>query len=58
LSGLAHIILHLKLADGSERQIRLHVEGVPTQGKKRKGMDDLADAIARWHANPSPAVIA
>jgi hypothetical protein len=58
LSGLAHVILHLRLADGSERQIRLHIEGVPTQGKKRKLMDELADAIARWHANAAPAAIA
>jgi hypothetical protein len=54
LSGLAHIILHLRLADGSERQIRLHIEGVSSQGKKRKVMDELADAIARWHANAAP----
>jgi hypothetical protein len=58
LSGLAHIILHVKGADGSERQIRLHIEGVSTQGKKRKVMDELADAIARWHTNAAPAPIA
>jgi hypothetical protein len=58
LSGLAHIILHVRLTDGSERQIRLHIEGVSTQGKKRKVMDELADAIARWHSTAAPASIA
>jgi hypothetical protein len=42
-------ILHVKLADGSVRQIRLHTEGHWTMGRKRKAMDALADAIARWH---------
>jgi hypothetical protein len=49
LGGIAHIILHVKLADGSVRQIRLHTEGHWTMGQKRKAMDALADAIARWH---------
>jgi len=57
LSGLAHIILHVRLAEGSERQIRLHIEGVATLGKKRKVMDELADAISRWHANAAPAAV-
>jgi hypothetical protein len=49
LGGIAHIILHVKLADGSVRQIRLHTEGHWTMGQKRKAMDALADAIVRWH---------
>ncbi len=50
LGGIAHIILHVKQPDGSIRQIRLHTEGHWTMGQKRKAMDALADAIARWHA--------
>jgi hypothetical protein len=49
LGGIAHVILHVKLPDGSIRQIRLHTEGHWTMGQKRKAMDALADAIARWH---------
>jgi hypothetical protein len=58
LGGLAHVILHVRLPDGSERQIRFHIEGVPTQGAKRKGMDQLADAIVQWHSSAAPAAIA
>lgn len=50
LGGIAHIILHVKLPDGSLRQIRLHTEGHWTMGQKRQAMDALAEAIARWHA--------
>jgi hypothetical protein len=50
LGGLAHVILHVSLSDGSIRQIRLHTEGHWTMGGKRRAMDALADAIARWHA--------
>jgi len=49
LGGIAHVILHVRLSDGSIRQIRLHTEGHWTMGRKRKAMDALADAIARWH---------
>jgi hypothetical protein len=49
LGGITHVILHVKLPDGSIRQIRLHTEGHWTMGQKRKAMDALADAIARWH---------
>jgi len=49
LGGIAHIILHVQLPDGSVRQIRLHTEGLWTMGKKRKAMDAMAEAIARWH---------
>ncbi|MGA9452743.1 MAG: hypothetical protein WBW41_15525 [Verrucomicrobiia bacterium] len=48
LGGIAHVILHVKQADGSVRQIRLHTEGQWTMGQKRKAMDALAEAIARW----------
>jgi hypothetical protein len=50
LGGIAHIILHVKLADGTVRQIRLHTEGHWTMGQKRKAMDALAEAIDAWHA--------
>jgi hypothetical protein len=58
LSGLAHVILHVKLPDGGERQIRLHIEGVPTLGSKRKVMDELANAIVRWHSSATFATAA
>jgi hypothetical protein len=50
LGGIAHVILHVRLSDGSIRQIRLHTEGQWTMGGKRKAMDALAEAIARWQA--------
>ena len=50
LGGIAHVILHVKRPDGGIRQIRLHTEGHWTMGQKRKAMDALADAIAKWHA--------
>jgi hypothetical protein len=50
LGGIAHIILHVELPDGSIRQIRLHTEGHSTMGRKRKAMDALAKAIERWDA--------
>jgi len=48
LGGIAHVILHVRLPDGSIRQIRLHTEGHWTMGRKRKAMDALAGAIAGW----------
>lgn len=48
LGGIAHVILHVKLPDGSLRQIRLHTEGQWTMGGKRQAMDALAEAIAGW----------
>jgi hypothetical protein len=48
--GMAHILLHINLSDGSVREIRLHMEGHWTMGARRRAMDTLADAIARWHA--------
>ena len=50
LGGIAHIILHVSLSDGSIRQIRLHTEGHWTMGGKRRALDALAEAIAKWHA--------
>jgi hypothetical protein len=49
LSGVTHVILHVKQPDGTQRQIRLHTEGVWTMGLKRKTMDQLAQAIVQWH---------
>jgi hypothetical protein len=51
LGGVAHVILHLRLADGGERQLRLHTEGRWTLGQKRKAMDALAASIVRWHTS-------
>jgi len=48
LGGIAHVILHVRLPDGSVRQIRLHTEGHWTMGRKRRAMDTLAEAIAVW----------
>jgi hypothetical protein len=53
LGGIAHIVLHLNLAGGSVRQIRLHTEGHWTMAGKREAMDALAGAIAQWHARRS-----
>ncbi|HVM60448.1 MAG TPA: hypothetical protein VMV72_06210 [Verrucomicrobiae bacterium] len=54
LSGIAHIILHVRQADGSVREIRLHTEGLRTMGQKRRAMDLLADRIADWQSNAAP----
>ena len=48
LGGIAHVILHVRLPDGSLRPIRLHTEGHWTMGGKRRAMDALAEAIAGW----------
>jgi hypothetical protein len=50
LGGIAHVILHVRLPDGSVRQIRLHTEGQWTMGGKRQAMDALAEAIAGWQS--------
>jgi len=50
LGGIAHVILHVRLPDGSIRPIRLHTEGHWTMGRKRRAMDALAGAIAGWQA--------
>ncbi len=55
LCGITHVILHVRLPDGSERKIRLHTEGLGTMGRKRRAMDQLADAIVKWHSNTVPA---
>ena len=49
LGGIAHVILHVSLADGSIRPIRLHTEGQGTMRRKREAMDALAGAIAKWY---------
>ena len=49
LAGIAHVILHVLQPDGSVRQIRLHVEGLWTMGRKKSVMNALADRIANWH---------
>jgi hypothetical protein len=54
LSGMAHVVLHIRQGDGSERLIRLHTEGLWTMGQKRRAMDRLADLIAKWHSGATP----
>jgi hypothetical protein len=54
LGGIAHVILHVALVDGTERQIRFHTEGVWTMGRKREAMDSLGEAIVRWHEGGVP----
>ena len=49
LAGIAHVILHVALPDGTVRTIRLHVEGLNTMGQKRRVMDTLAAAINHWY---------
>jgi hypothetical protein len=48
LGGVTHIILHVTLPDGSERQIRLHTEGHWTMGAKGRAMDELEERILEW----------
>jgi hypothetical protein len=53
LSGTAHVILHVRLPDNSERQIRLHTEGIWTLLGKRRASDELAERINAWLADAS-----
>lgn len=50
LAGIAHPILHVRMPDGSIRQMRLHVEGLWTMGQKRKAMDALSNSLESWYA--------
>lgn len=54
LSGTAHVILRVRRANGSERRLRLHSEGVSTLGGKRVAMNQLAENIAAWRAAAPP----
>lgn len=56
LAGIAHVILHVRLDDGSVRRIRLHTEGQWTMGQKRRAMDGLAYAIHNWYEGKVAAV--
>jgi hypothetical protein len=49
LGGLTHVILHVRLPDGSERLLRLHTEGCWTMGAKGRAMDELEQRIVQWH---------
>ncbi len=58
LAGVTHVILHLRLPEGAERQIRLHAEGCWTMGQKSHAMDDLEQKLIDWQAaqsTPAPA---
>jgi hypothetical protein len=55
LAGITHVVLHVRLPDGSIRQMRLHVEGQWTLGQKRRAMDTLAEAIEHWNQGVSVA---
>jgi hypothetical protein len=54
LSGTSHLILRVRQPDGTERQIRLHTEGVWTLGQKRSAMDALAYRINTWLGAAEP----
>jgi hypothetical protein len=54
LAGIAHIVLHVRLHDGSIRQMRLHTEGHWTLGQKGKAMDKLAEEINQWYGVATP----
>lgn len=56
LSGTSHVILHVRLPEGSTRQILFHTEGKWTLGRERRAMDDLHAAITDWHVTAQPAV--
>jgi hypothetical protein len=58
LTGITHIILHVLQAEGSERQVRLHTEGYWTMGGKGRAMDQLEDAIVRWHGGVVEGAVA
>jgi len=55
LTGATHPILHVRLPDGSERQIRLHAEGQLTRGNQRRALDRLAQEIEKWCATATAA---
>jgi len=54
LGGITHLILHVREANGSERQIRFHMEGQWTMGGKGRAMDELEERIVHWHAGTVP----
>jgi hypothetical protein len=49
LGGVTHVILHVRLPDGSERQLRFHTEGCWTMAAKGRAMDELEQRIVQWH---------
>jgi hypothetical protein len=55
LWGLQHTILHVQVAGGAERQIRLHAEGLWTMGQKRRVMAHVAELVENWKSSPAPA---
>ena len=54
LGGITHLILHVREANGGERQIRFHMEGQWTMGGKGRAMDALEERIVEWHAGTVP----
>jgi hypothetical protein len=58
LGGVTHVVLHVREADGSERQIRFHMEGPWTMAGKGRAMDDLEERIVQWHAGGVPQALA
>lgn len=55
LSGTRHVILHVVMADGNARQIRLHNWNIWTMGGKRKAAEELGDRIDAWRGATVPA---
>jgi len=58
LWGLQHTILHVQMAAGAERQIRLHAEGLWTMGQKRRVMAHLAASVENWKSSVAPVAAA
>ena len=56
LGGVTHVNLHIRQADGSDRQIRFHTEGHWTMGAKGRAMNDLEERIVQWHSAGIPQV--
>jgi hypothetical protein len=47
-AGNRHIVLRLLQENGTERRVRLHVEGAWTMGRLVKATNALADRLNRW----------
>jgi len=50
--GNVDVILRFGMADGTERRIRLHVEGGWTSAGRAKASDSFAETLVRWKQGP------
>ncbi len=55
MAGAVDVIMHFKLADGSERQVRLHRVGCWTLRKTAIAANELAEKIEEWQKASSSA---